>query len=110
MEKGTSTTDSPATDEQQDHLKSLGVWKIPKDLTLRAASVWIAKLHERETTEHGEMRMSLTDYGELETVGDQIQNRIRKWRIMIWTAILLAILGIGCLIHLLVRASGTMLR
>ena len=110
MEKATSTTDSPATDEQQDYLKSLGVWRIPKDLTLQAASEWIAKLYERETTEHREMRMSLTDYGKPDPVGDQLQNRIRKWRIMIWTAILLAILGIGCLIQLLVRAFGTMLR
>jgi hypothetical protein len=103
-----SATDSPATDKQQGHLKSLGVRKIPKDLTLMAASEWIAKLQERETAEHREMRMSLTGYGEPHLTGDQIQNQIRKWRIMIRTAILLAILSIGCLIHLLVRASDAM--
>ncbi len=110
MEKATSATDSPATDEQQDHLKSLGVLKIPKNLTLMAASEWIATLHERETTEHREMRMGLTGYGKPSPVGDQIQNQIRRWRIMMRAAILLAILGIGCLIHLLVRGPGTMLR
>ena len=103
MEKAASTTDRPATDEQQDYLKSLGVRRIPKDLTLQAASEWIAELYERETDEHREMRMSLSDYGKPNPVGDQIQNQIRKWRIMLWTAILPTILGIGCLIHLLAK-------
>lgn len=106
MEKATRTTDTPATRSQRDHIRRFGVRKVPKGLTLQAASDWIDKLHQQETPEHRELRLSLMDYSESDPIGDQL----RRWRITIWTVILLGILGIGWLIHPLFKAFGRMVR
>ncbi len=82
MEKTTSTNDTTATGEQRDHLNA------------------------QRTPEHMEMTMRVMHYDE----PVPIEKQLRRWRIVVWTAILLAVLGIGYLIHQLVRVSGTMFR
>ncbi len=49
-----------ATDSQREHLQSLGVRTIPKDLTIGGASVWIDELYEEDFDELRDERMGLS--------------------------------------------------
>jgi hypothetical protein len=72
----------------------------------RKTTVATGKFHEEEIDEEGDEEVGWSDFAGADLSGDQVRN----WNIIRWTAILLAILGIGWLVYETITARVAMLR